>query len=96
MNPDTHRQQLLFLWTADSNLDAKVVAWTFHDGTDPSADMADAPYDRGVDALRDGWRLVQAAPLTNRPAGDEHQHGVLEFEWMFERIAPLHRAPAPD
>ena len=88
MNPDTHRQQVLFLWTADSNLESVVVAWAFHDGTDPAADLPDAPYARGVDALADGWRLLQASSLQTRPLGDEHRHGVLEFEWLFERIVP--------
>ncbi len=89
MNPDTHRQQVLMLWTADSNLDSRVVGWSFHDGNDRRADLAELPYERGVEALTDGWRLLQASPLITRPAGDEHQHGVLEFEWMFERIVPI-------
>ncbi len=92
MNPDTHRQQVLMLWTADSNLESRVVAWTFHDGNDPGADLAELPYQRGVDALADGWRLLQASPLTTRPAGDEHPHGVLEFAWLVERVVPVDRA----
>ena len=87
MNPGTERQQVLFLWTADSSLASPVVAWTFHDGNDLDADLPEAAYARGVDALADGWRLIQSSPLTTRPAGDEYQHGVLEFEWLFERIA---------
>lgn len=88
MNADAERQQLLFLWTADSSLASSVVAWTFHDGNDLAADRADAPYRRGVDALADGWRLIQSSQLVTRPVGDEHQHGVLEFEWLFERVVP--------
>jgi hypothetical protein len=88
VNPDTHRQQLLFLWTGDSSLDSSVVAWSFHDGNDLAADLAEVPYRRGVDALGDGWRLLQASSLATRPAGDERQHGVLEFEWLFERVVP--------
>lgn len=91
MNPDTERQQLLFVWTADSSLASPVVAWTFHDGNDPDADLPDVPYQRGADALADGWRLMQSSALVTRPAGDEFQHGVLEFEWCFERIVPMVR-----
>lgn len=88
MNPDTHRQQVLLVWTADSSLGASIVAWTFHDGNEPDADLAELPYRRGVDVLGDGWRLIQTAPLQTRPAGHEHVAGVLEFEWVFERIVP--------
>jgi hypothetical protein len=77
------------VWTADSSLTSPIVAWSFHDGRDVDADLAEVPYPRGVDALADGWRLVQASPLTTRPAGDEHRHGVLEYEWLLERVVPL-------
>jgi IS1 family transposase len=86
MNPDTHRQQLLFVWTEDSRLDSRVVGWSFFDGTDATAAMDDAPATLAVELLTDGWRLLQAAPLTTRRAGDEFAHGVLEFEWLFERL----------
>ncbi len=88
MNPETQRQQVLWLWTADSNLDSGVVAWTFHDGTDVGADLPDLPFERGVDALAAGWRLLQASTLRTKSAGDEFTTGVLEYEWLFERIVP--------
>jgi hypothetical protein len=90
VNPETQRQQLLFVWTADSSLTSRIVGWSFHDGNDPDADAAELPYERGVDVLAEGWRLVQASQLTTRPLGDEQQHGVLEFEWLFERIVARH------
>lgn len=89
MNPETQRQQLLFVWTDESSLTGRIIAWSFHDGRDAEADAAELEYRRGVDVLADGWRLIQAAQLVNRPAGDEHQHGVFEYEWIFERIVHL-------
>lgn len=93
MDPETQRQQLLWLWTADSSLESRVVAWTFHDGADLGADLADVPFERGIDALEHGWRLLQASTLRTRSAGDEFTTGVLEYEWLFERIVA---APRPD
>jgi hypothetical protein len=96
VNPETERQQLLFVWTDESSLHGRIIGWNFHDGNDPASDQIDLPYERGVDVLADGWRLLQAAQLTTRPAGDEFQHGVLEFEWIFERIVTRfepHRRP---
>jgi hypothetical protein len=93
MNPATQRQQLLWLWTADSNLASRVIAWTFVDGTDLDRDQEHAPYDRGADALADGWRLIQASTLQTRPPGAEFTTGVLEFEWLLERIVDLPPGP---
>lgn len=95
MNHETERQQLLWLWTADSNLVSPVIAWTHHDGNDLSLDLADLPYERGVDALGDGWRLIQASPLSTRATSDALVTGVLEYEWLFERVVARPEAQAP-
>lgn len=87
MNPETERQEVLFVWTADASLLSPIIGWNFHDGNDPDRDLPDPPAERGVDLLADGWRLMQASPLTTR-SGDLHMAGVLEFEWIFERIVP--------
>ena len=86
MNPDTHRQHVLFVWTEDSRLDSRIIGWSFFDGGDPQAAMDDPPATLAAELLADGWRLLQASPLSTRRAGDEFAHGVLEFEWLFERI----------
>lgn len=86
MNPETHRQQVLFVWTEDSRLDSRIVGWSFFDGNDPTATMDESPVTLAVELLADGWRLLQASPLVTRRAGDEFAHGVLEFEWLFERL----------
>ena len=43
MNSETERQQVLFLWLEDSNLEGRVVAWTFHDGAGREQDIAGTP-----------------------------------------------------
>ena len=88
----TLRQQVLYLWMGGSALDENVVAWAFHDGTDgagprlpePSA-TGPAPYASGVDALRDGWMLIQSAQLVPPAPGHEHLNSYLEYEFVFER-----------
>ena len=93
MNTGTERQQVLFLYLEHSNLDGRVIAWTFHDGTGAAADLpADRPgrppYASGTAALQDGWRLIQAAPVPVRTPGAERVTGRLEHEFVFERIVP--------
>ena len=89
MDPETHRQQLLFLYLEHSHLDGRVVAWTFHDGTGAAADLpGEPPYPTGSAALRDGWRLLQASPVPHRIPGAERVIGPLDHEFLFERIVP--------
>lgn len=89
MDPATHRQQVLFLWSEDSSLDGRVVAWSFHDGNDRSADMADQPYPTCADALSDGWRMIQASQLLPPMAGSEHTPSFLKHEFIFEKIVTV-------
>lgn len=85
------RQQVLFLWLASSALDAHVVGWSFYDGagegpTPPVDARAVPPYRTGVEALRDGWRLIQASPLVPAPPGAERETSFLRHEFVFEKI----------
>ena len=89
---DEPRQQVLLLCLKTPQLDAAVVAWSFYDGSGtgqqlPGRSGGRAPYDTGVHALQDGWRLFQAAPPVEPPAGDEHRVGFLKHEFWFERPA---------
>jgi len=87
----TTRQQVLVLYLANSALDSAVVGWTVYDGTGAAEHMAgDAespPYESGLAALRDGWRLIQASPLLPHPSGDEFRTAYLKYEFFFERLA---------
>jgi hypothetical protein len=89
MDPHAQRQQVLFLYLEHSGLDGRVVAWTFHDGAGREAELeGNPPYRSGVDALRDGWRLLQASPVPVRTPGAERVTGRLEHEFLFERLVP--------
>ena len=82
------RQQILYLWATGSSLDSGTVGWAFHDGTDgegPGIPDRSPPYPSGVEALRDGWMLLQSSPLLPPSPGEEHQNHYLEYEFVFER-----------
>ena len=84
----TERQQVLYLWAVGSSLDSATAGWAFHDGTEgtgPAIPDADPPYANGVDALRDGWMLLQSAQLIPPADGQEHRNSYLEYEFVFER-----------
>ena len=88
----TRRQQVLYLWANGSSLDSSTVGWAFHDGTDgagPGLPDGVMPYASGVQAMRDGWMLLQSAQLIAPVPGTEHQNAYLDFEFVFERRIDL-------
>jgi hypothetical protein len=81
----------LFLWLGDSALDAPVVGWANFDGAsegpvDPVEAKPDPPYATGLDALRDGWRLIQVSPLIAPVPGEERTTSFLKHEFIFEKL----------
>lgn len=86
----TLRQQLLFLYLENSALDSGVIAWSRYDGTGRShptaGDSDEPPYAQGLDALQDGWRLIQASQLLNHLPGHEYDLAYLPYEFIFEKI----------
>ena len=86
----TVRQQVLVLYLATSALDSDVVGWSTYDGTGrtkpTTGDSDEPPYETGVAALIDGWRLFQASQLIPPYPGQEHEVSFLKHEFLFERI----------
>jgi len=82
------RQQVLMVWLASSSLDSRVLGWSFFDGTGGSGPQpaGDPPYATGVDALTDGWRLLQMSPLIAPTPGHERETSFLKHEFVFERM----------
>ena len=90
----TTRQNVLVLYLSGSALDTNVVAWSRYDGagegpTPPSGVDESPPYRTGVDALRDGWRLIQASQLNPPTPGAERQVSYLKHEFIFERLVEI-------
>lgn len=84
------RQQLLVLYLTSSALDTEVVGWSQYDGTGQqnhyAGDEQTPPYRTGLEALRDGWRLIQANPLLPHISGNEFQTAYLKYEFFFEKL----------
>ena len=84
------RQQVLVLYLKDSALDSNVLGWAEYDGTGQhnhyTGDSTEPPYSTGLDALLDGWRLIQASPLIAHAPGAEFQTSYLKFEFFFEKL----------
>ncbi|GAA5011594.1 hypothetical protein [Actinopolymorpha pittospori] len=87
------RQQVLVLYLNTSALDSTVVGWSVYDGTGESSpttgDSDQPPYDTGVAALRDGWRLIQASQLIPPYPGHEYDVSFLKHEFLFEKLVTV-------
>lgn len=89
----TLRQQVLVLYTTSSALDSRVIGWSSYDGTGAShpttGDSDIPPYANGLDALLDGWRLIQAAQLIPPYPGHEYDTSFLKHEFFFEKLVDV-------
>lgn len=95
------RQKVLVLYLQTSALDSGVVSWAEWDGTGARrhmpGDADEPPYATGLDALLDGWRLIQCSPLIQHPPGTEFVTGYQKYEFVFEQlvdVAPPQGSPA--
>lgn len=89
------RQQILILHLAHPDLDAQTVAWALYDGAAPrdmiqmqSGDQDTPPYRSVLDAMRDGWFVLQISHLPYFVHGQEHETGHLPYEYVLERRVP--------
>ena len=85
----TARQNILVLYLSTSALDTPVIGWSRYNGAGDDHPMAgdsgEPPYRTGVDALRDGWRLIQVSPLIAAAPGAEFRTDYLKYEFLFEK-----------
>jgi hypothetical protein len=92
----TVRQQVLVLYLASSALDGRVVAWSFYDGASgerrETGDEDEPPYRGGLDALKDGWRLLSMTAMVAPPRGLEYSTDHHHFECVFERLVVLRQS----
>jgi hypothetical protein len=87
------RQQILVLCLHSPNLDAGIGAWAFFDGAgkaDPSTGGSDKPpYNSALEAMRDGWRVVQFPQQFPAFPGMEYNTSFLKFEYILEKLVEV-------
>ncbi len=86
------RQQILILHLSNPSLDSNTVAWALYDGARPkgalqmnSGDEDKPPYPSVVEAMQDGWFVIQIPTLPYYLRGEEHEVGHLPYEYVLER-----------
>jgi hypothetical protein len=91
------RQQILILHLAMPSLESDTIAWALYDGATPSGslpmqsgDSYEPPYPSVLEAMRDGWNVIQLPTLPIYVSGHEHESGHLPYEYVLERKVALH------
>ena len=84
------RQRLLFLYLANSCLSSETCAWAEYDGTGKypytGAHTEEPPYWSVLEAMQDGWRVVQF-PSEQWATKDNAFHtGPLPYEFILEKL----------
>ena len=84
------RQKVLILYLSNSALDSRVKGWTLYDGTGQAnyttGDSETPPYATGLDALKDGWRVIQFPQLIPPYPGMEYTTSFQMYEFIFEQL----------
>ena len=87
------RQQVLTLYLGTSELDSRVMGWAMYDGTGreshTTGDSSEPPYETGLAALQDGWRLIQHPILIPPYPGEEYTTSFMKYGFVFEKLAAL-------
>ncbi len=94
------RQKLLVLYLHTPDLNSSVVAWAIYDGTGTvkhtTGDSETPPYTSVLEAMKDGWRVIQFPQQFPAYPGMEYHTSYLRFEYILEKLAPVGGAPGPD
>ena len=87
------RQQLLVLHLHTPDLNSSVVAWAMYDGTGEkrhtTGDSETPPYNSVMEAMRDGWRVIQFPQQFPAYPGMEYHTSYLRFEYILEKLVKL-------
>jgi hypothetical protein len=88
------RQKVMVLYLADSALDSSVKGWSLYDGTGKeqhtTGDSDTPPYGTGLEALLDGWRVIQFPQLIPPYPGLEYTTSFQINEFIFEKLEEIH------
>ncbi len=84
------RQKLLVLYLRSPDLGSPVGSWTMYDGTGQSrpttGDSEEPPYSSVLEAMQDGWRVIQFPQQWPAFPGTEYQTSFLKNEYILERM----------
>ena len=85
---NSEKQLILYLYSKSTNLRSPLGSWALYDATaldEPVLPSQDVPYTSVLDAVNDGWRIVQF-PRPELYSFSDVDHAYLSFEFILEKI----------
>lgn len=87
-------QDVLVLFQTTPGLDAQAVAWSRYEaskgtGIQDLPDESEPPYRNAMEAMRDGWQVIQMSELKHRTAADGLEDGPLPYQTVLGRLNEL-------
>lgn len=84
------RQKILILYSKTPDLHTKIGAWAIYDGTGKeqhtTGDSTEPPYHSVLEAMRDGWRVIQFPQQFPAYPGMELATSYLRWEYILEKM----------
>ena len=85
---EAKKQLILYLYSKSTNLRSPLGGWALYDATatdEPVLPSQDAPYTSVLDAVRDGWRIVQF-PRPELYNFTDVDNAYLTYEFILEKF----------
>ena len=83
----TPRQMVLYLYSKSTSMRSAIAAWALYDPTkpyEPTLPSQDAPYASVIEAVEDGWRIVQF-PRPELYQFSDIDNAYLGYEFILEK-----------
>ena len=83
------RQQVLYLYSKSTNMRSPLASWVLYDPTwpqEPTLPEHEPPYGSVLDAVADGWRVVQF-PVSKLHTYESVDNDYLGYEFILEKFA---------
>ena len=85
---DGPRQQVLYLYSKSTNMRSPLASWMLCDPTQPyelTLPSDEPPYGSVIEALADGWRVVQF-PVLKLYSYEDVDNDYLGYEFILEKL----------
>lgn len=87
-------QDILILFQTIPGLDAQVSAWSRYEASkgtviEDLADEDEPPYQNALEAMRDGWQVIQISELKHRTESDAYIDGPLPYHVVLSKFNPI-------
>ena len=81
------RQMVLYLYSKSTNMRSAIASWALYDPTvsyEPTLPSQETPYDSVIEAVNDGWRIVQF-PRAELYQFSDIDNTYLGYEFILEK-----------